>query len=584
MPSDTQHHRIRGLATFRRLRQDVRSAFSRHPQATLNDSAPVYNALSYVWGVDPPKVTIICNGQRLKIRPELSFALVRLRLKHTARIIWADALCINQVDNQEKSHQVPLMGKIFSRATEVNVWLGRGEKNVIKSAIECSKLIANACREFSLAHNLDLDEDETLAAVEIPITVFTVTVCGGLEELFTRPLFTRVWCVQEVLLARDALVIWGEHELPWKDVGLTASWIVSKWAACEGDGELGSLLTTIDVGDVYDMYDFDHFGASLLETLSDFRRFQSTDPKDKVYGLISLVSNEPDIGSIIPDYEKSVADVYAETALHILTVTQQLPVFGQISHDADYDGEDGYRSWAPRWDCSFNTTTIGSKFGVSGIGACSRRETQNIAAKHIEGGQLYLTGIIYAAVTIVDSTFDMKALIQPEGLRRHRLLAKTCEEIDWDDPEKDTTLHNLARTLTAGYSTDDDSLKTLDNKSLSAHYERFRNFFEWWQTSQTADWNDVRGDAQRYRSTLIIRCQNRRFFLISKYNYGIGPACMREGDIVVVLYGGDAPFVLRPKSDKYLMLGEAYVDSIMNGELVKEVEEGKLQEQEFCLI
>lgn len=628
MPSDTQHHRIRGLATLRRLGQDVRSAFSRHPQATLNasgsgpassiyaerllsgnhirvlhilpsskrsrrlecelklinlDDAPVYEALSYVWGIGPPSVPIKCNSQRLNIRPELSYALVRLRLNHATRIIWADALCINQDDNEEKSHQVPLMRKIFSQATKVNVWLGRGDESVIKEAFECCRLVANACRECSLEHDMNLDDDETHEAVEISITVFTVKVCGGLKELFTRPLFTRVWCVQEVLLARDALVIWGEHELPWKDVGLTTSWIVSKWDACKVDGELESLLATIDVEEVNSMYTFDHAGASLLKTLSDFRDFQSTDPRDKVYGLIGLVGNEPEIGSIILDYEKSVADVYAETALHSLTITQHLQVFAHISHDADYDGSNEYQSWAPRWDCPQNTSTIDNGYRVSVDGACSGREAQILGTRDSKRRQLCLTGITYAAVTKLDSLFAYESLTEPGGFRRHNQVAEIYENSDWDDPESVMTLRTLARTLSTGYTIDYVSLKRLDSKSICAHYENFRRFSEWWQTPK-ANSNDLRGDTLRYQSNLIARCHNRCLFLTSKDDYGIGPACMREGDIVAVLYGGNAPFVLRPKGDEYLMLGETYVDSIMNGELVKQVKEGKRQEQEFCLI
>lgn len=59
---------------------------------------------------------------------------------------------------------------------------------------------------------------------------------------------------------------------------------------------------------------------------------------------------------------------------------------------------------------------------------------------------------------------------------------------------------------------------------------------------------------------------------------------MRTGDIVVVLYGGETPFVLRPRGDEFLLLGPAYVHSIMDGQLVEELEAGKREERVFCLI
>ena len=67
-------------------------------------------------------------------------------------------------------------------------------------------------------------------------------------------------------------------------------------------------------------------------------------------------------------------------------------------------------------------------------------------------------------------------------------------------------------------------------------------------------------------------------------NFGLGPAAARKGDIVVVLYGGDAPCVLRPYGDAYLYMGQAYIDDLMQGELVDEMEAGRAQEQEFCLV
>jgi len=628
MPSDAQHHRIRGLATLRRLGQDVRSAFSQRPQATLNaldsgpassiyaerllsgnqirvlhiqpsskgsrrlecelklislDDAPVYEALSYVWGVDPPSIKIVCNGQRLKIRPELSYALVRLRLKHTTRIIWADALCINQDDNQEKSHQVPLMSKIFTQAATVNVWLGHGDESVIGEAFRCCKSIAEACREFSLEHDMDLNEAETLEAVEIPMTIFTPMVSSGLTDLFTRPLFSRVWCIQEIKLAQDAQVVWDELYLPWTDVGLTASWVFNR--KFSDNSASRDSFAEIYVGDVKNIYNSNPGSWPLLRTLSNFRNFQSTDPRDKVYGLIGLVGFEADGGSMMPDYEKSAAQVFIDTALRTITSTKHLVVFAHVAHHADYDGDYEYRSWAPRWDTPRNTAFTGDTYDFGGYGACSGREAQFVVTKHYGGEHLCLTGIFYAEVTAIDNVFDIPGgrVAKSDGLHMYHQVVAVYEGIDWNDPMSDVTLPVLARTLTAGTSAAFHYLNMLDDNSRCAHYEAFRHYIEWYRTP-TADFDNLRDDARQYHEQLAIRSWNRRFFWTSRKDYGIGPVCMREGDIVVVLYGSNAPCVLRPKGDRYLMLGEAYVDSIMNGELVREVEEGRGQDQEFCLI
>jgi len=545
------------------------------------DDAPVYEALSYVWGTDPPTVSILCNDQRLNIRPELSYALARLRLEHTTRIIWADALCINQDDNQEKSHQVPLMSKIYSQATQVNVWLGHGNESVIREAFRCCKFIADACKEFSLENDMDLDDEEAHKAVEIPMIIFTPIVLEGLLDMFTRPLFSRVWCVQEIKLAQNARVLWGEQSLPWAEVGLTALCMFDK--GLYGIDASKDLLTKIFAGYVDVIYDLNPSSWSLLETLSDFRGFQSTDPRDKVYGLIGLVGFGVDGGSMVPDYEKSAARVFTDTALQMISSTRHLQVFAHVVHHPDYDGNDGYRSWAPRWDLPVVDVHVRSSSIVPGYGACSGREAQIVDTKGPGDEQLFLTGIFHAKVTAVDKIFDISPDSKSDGLQTHYQVVELYEGIDWNNPMGDVTLPVLARTLTLGMSMMNRDLNMLDDKSRCAHYEAFRHCIEWYRTP-TADFDNLRGDARQYHEELESRTWKRRFFWTSKKDYGVGPKCMRKDDIVVVLYGGNVPYVLRPKGDKFLMLGEAYVDSIMNGELVREVEEGKRQEQEFCLI
>jgi hypothetical protein len=59
---------------------------------------------------------------------------------------------------------------------------------------------------------------------------------------------------------------------------------------------------------------------------------------------------------------------------------------------------------------------------------------------------------------------------------------------------------------------------------------------------------------------------------------------MRTGDVVAVLFSGNKPYVLRPKDGKYLFMGQAYVDGIIQGRLFRGVQAGKLQEQEFCFV
>jgi hypothetical protein len=72
----------------------------------------------------------------------------------------------------------------------------------------------------------------------------------------------------------------------------------------------------------------------------------------------------------------------------------------------------------------------------------------------------------------------------------------------------------------------------------------------------------------------------RRFFITDKGHIGMGPDSLQTGDIVCILYGGKVPFILRPESDHYLLVGESYTHGMMDGEMVTKWEANELQDAE----
>ena len=87
---------------------------------------PVYEALSYVWGDPSAPVTIKLNGHETPITQNLHSALIALRSRTTKRILWVDALCINQADLAERASQVRIMRFIYESAHQVVIYLGAG--------------------------------------------------------------------------------------------------------------------------------------------------------------------------------------------------------------------------------------------------------------------------------------------------------------------------------------------------------------------------------------------------------------------------------------------------------------------------
>lgn len=542
------------------------------------DSLPSYEALSYVWGVDPPTISMLCNGIPIAIRPNLSHALKRLRLEQTARVFWADALCINQDDNEEKNCQVPLMGRIYSQAERVSVWLGYDEEKLISEVLRYVTLVAQSCREFARENNVDTDDKGWCFRVrEFSIGVNTTPTPlleRGLSTLYSRPWFSRLWCVQEIVLAKDALVLWGEQEVPWDDVGLAATYIyIKEISPSLRDDETRFYKATRAEYAAY-KYAFDLSDFSFLETLMSFRDCHSTDPRDKVYGLLGIADLKSEVGDPFkPDYGKSVGQVFADAAVYIIRVTGSLDIFSSIGHPAAYNGDDGYTSWAPRWDKYSCTGRLYAP--ISPPNACRRRPIRLLDAQDVAKGQLCCMGVTYDKVSAVDDLRDYELPTKP--VRDHACL-KIHQKVSYSEQ----SMQSLARTMTIGFTNQWGDLEQADVEAQSTFYRGFSEFISWLHAP--VEQNNESCALHTYRTAVSAASARRRIFWTSGGSYGLGPGCMRVGDIVAVLYGGNVPYVLRPRGNGYLLLGKAYVDEIMHGELVKEVEEGKREEQVFCLI
>jgi hypothetical protein len=111
--------------------------------------APRYEALSYNWGDLSNMETITVDHQEFKVTRNLETGLRRLRHSDRPRVLWVDAICINQNDITEKSIQVPLMGKLYTEASSVVVWLGGATERM-----ETAGMLATRRDLFGPVHDL----------------------------------------------------------------------------------------------------------------------------------------------------------------------------------------------------------------------------------------------------------------------------------------------------------------------------------------------------------------------------------------------------------------------------------------------
>jgi hypothetical protein len=564
------------------------------------DDAPPFEALSYVWGDDDPstKTSILFNDKVTQVGESLSDALTRLRLPDSTRILWADALCINQDDNEEKSHQVPLMRSIYSSARRTAVWLGHGDTHRIQETIKCVRVIADACREYGRTRTLARSPSKRYNSLTLPEDLFNPDVCSGLSELYSLPWFERVWCVQEICLARDGIVLWGEEEVPWSDMGLAANWIFDKTTVNSRGDPVALLLSKVPVEspdalqdaieDAKEDASLTH--ALLLDVLDDFRGRECGDLKDKVYGLLGLVALK-EAEAIQVDYNKSVGEVYADTVLANVRLHSRLMAFTHVSHPEEYEEIDGFSSWVPHWDDWSTTMGIVDATDYGQWSACARQPVRPTDVHNLEPTRLSLTGIMYDTVTDVQGVMSSTMKEDLDDDEKHPFLvaldALSVQERSTEQMKKFTRTMTTAYNISWGKISYLDDDEDDDNDSRATYYGAFSHLLRELrgESDQKPDCSaEIESASAILEDNTYIVCDRRRIFSMSNGSYGMGPQCMRPGDIVVVLYGGNTPYILRPKGEDYLFMGEAYVDELMHGKLVHEVEAGHREEQIFCLV
>jgi hypothetical protein len=88
---------------------------------------------------------------------------------------------------------------------------------------------------------------------------------------------------------------------------------------------------------------------------------------------------------------------------------------------------------------------------------------------------------------------------------------------------------------------------------------------------------NVCGNALNWASEFEGLAKHRSFFFSSKGYMGLGPPDLQVGDKICVVLGCDKPIVIRPKGDNYLVVGKCLVYGLMNGEIIEEVEEGRMK-------
>lgn len=149
-----------------------------------------YESISYVWGQQDIRDTIICDGHPLQVTNNLEHALRNFRLKHESRTLWVDAVCINQEDGIEKSLQVRKMGEIFRKAKQVLCWLGEDNE---QKAEDCFGLIREARKALAQKWQPDWNMNNLINDLKLEGISKDRKEWEFVAQLFQFAWFERVW-------------------------------------------------------------------------------------------------------------------------------------------------------------------------------------------------------------------------------------------------------------------------------------------------------------------------------------------------------------------------------------------------------
>ena len=264
-----------------------------------------YTALSYVWGDATDTVAIIVDGCYAYITRTLDSALRHVRDTRRSRFVWADALSINQSNDNEKSQQVSQMGRVYEVAQHTIIYLG------------------DAAPETDMAMALADPHYVDLQVGDGEYRRLWGKIDKGFVEIFRRPWFERVWILQELLLSIDPWLQCGRRRVRWDDFSRT--YRDTDFAGCDGDTFYDMcILRTERLGKKYSMVPLAEKDESsnvqdFFGTLGRRRGMGATDPRDMIFahmGLFDLRGSSFG-GRRMINYQQTTKQVYEQFTYHM---------------------------------------------------------------------------------------------------------------------------------------------------------------------------------------------------------------------------------------------------------------------------
>jgi hypothetical protein len=574
------------------------------------DDAPQYEAVSYCWGDATDVTPVQVNDFTMHVTRNLRSALFHLRLEDKSRLIWADAICINQQDLDERASQVSIMNYIYQNAFRTLIWLGPGDKSTLRAFSQLNVLASQFEAEASESSKGDS----------------TVVIGHGfdrndtaIEKLVGFDWWTRVWVVQELVLAPDAIVVCGKHTLQWHtfssviDAGLKRGIWEQRVLGFIRDNTFKQFISMYNIYLIFITGSFgNEVGAErLLHLLVALRDRNASDPRDKIFSALGMVDDPKNKIGIVPDYQSSVEVVYTRAATSFLTTSNNLDILGICSTNKLEESTFELPSWVPDWSM---TQYVAEPFFMSqGVFNYKASGDSKSSPRFQDMSTLVLSGHVFDTISVLGEVFRE---IDDSGWENEELPPDSTAIEDFVSAGKDISkaysllvdiaphlatflawekvanVDDRSTTAPTGKSHMEVYWRTLCADQMPEGYDKTKSQFQEWYESlapirRLTRWKvdympgifKPLGFLGYLRSTwkqypafafLMSHLTLRRMARTESGYLCLVPASTQPGDQVWLLRGGKVPLVVRPRQDckgnVREFVGEAFVHGIMGGE------------------
>jgi Heterokaryon incompatibility protein (HET) len=490
-------------------------------------SKPKYEALSYTWGSPDDLVTIMIDGHEVEVRENLYRALFNIREENKDRFVWADAVCINQDDLEERNRQVSLMAFIYSRAQAVLVWLGYEDEDNDRGS----------------------NPDESLKWQRI------------YTWLSTRDYWSRVWIVQEIGLARKIYCFWEQH------TGGTVS-MREEWKEFVREVEVHANATAglpvkLDVQRSRrhgDMNELEHL-------LANFADAQCEEPRDKIYGFLGLAHGYQE-GRLEVDYSKSLFDLYVDLmTFHHLAKPLDVPLPPQIDRAMRLVGFSRLVQQLFKGGIENDMENGATRYTSQHL-----RASTKMARGLIEGVIIHLGPSYSSTISSFEATRRWRASLEKHYHSSYHL--SLLRELD--DAYTTALLEMEEEDLAKICEITSPSIEGTDTNAFAANsnwtdgddiHESERSVnpssFDYWKRNRIVD-PEIQADESERTATGVdtdaVPTEPRRF-LASNLTMGLAPPEARQGDLICRFWDCDVAAVLRldPSKAGFQIIGRADV-------------------------